>query len=380
MMSDKLEEELRTIRKELHAHPEISGEEHETQKRIMAFLGEHTNADFEAIGGTGVLATFSGEKAGETVLIRGDIDALPIQEENEFEHRSNTDGVSHKCGHDGHTANLLGLAILLSQEPISQGKVYLLFQPAEETGQGAKTVLDDPVFPAEGIDYAFAMHNLPGFPLGAVVCREGVFTANVKSIIVKLKGKTAHAAEPEHGHNPAVAIAEIIQYADKHTKNEPNSDDFFLFTPVYASMGEKAYGVSAGAGEVHFTMRSWSTDLMAEMTAKFERQVAQTCDAYRLSHEISCTETFEANLNKAEAVAVVRRAGEKLGYEQIENESPFKWGEDFGVFTQRFPGAMFGVGSGEDCPALHNPDYDYPDSITLKTARMFHEIIKDILR
>lgn len=367
---------LTHIRKIFHAYPEVSEDEFETQKRILNFLEQESSANIKKIGSTGVLATFESNQAGSTVLIRGDIDALPITEVNTFDHKSVSEGLSHKCGHDGHTTILLGLAKLLSEQPITKGKVLLLFQPAEENGKGAQAVLNDDIFGNLKIDYVFALHNLPGFPLHEVVIKENVFTSNVKSIIIKLNGKTAHAAEPEKGHNPANAISAILQYASKKTNNIPASDEFFLITPIHLNMGETAYGISAGYGEVHFTIRSWSNKLMEKECRDLENYIATLCKQEHLTFETSWLEEFYSNNNDITAINIIREAAKKNNFSINEISTPFKWGEDFGLFTQRFKGAMFGLGAGEKTPALHNPDYDFPDEITSTGVNMFYEIIK----
>ncbi len=372
-------DKLTTIRKMIHANPEISEHEFETQKRIVEFLTSSTKANIKPFGNTGVLAVFESEIAGPTVMIRGDIDALPIEEINTFDHKSTQKGVSHKCGHDGHTTILLGLAQLLSQQPIKTGKVILLFQPAEENGMGAAAVLSDTEFNKHKIDYVFALHNLPGYPMHQIVVKENEFTGNVKSIILKMTGKTAHAAEPEQGLNPSLAIAELFAFADNITHNKPEEKDFFLMTPVYATLGDLAYGISAGYGETHFTIRSWSTDLMAERTKKIVTFIENVCKKYQLSPNISYTQVFHANINNPQAVDFIRKACIENNLTLIERDYPFRWGEDFGLFTQKYKGAMFGVGAGINTPALHNPDYDFPDEITPTAIRMFYQIISLIL-
>ena len=369
---------LTTMRKDLHAHPEISEHETATQERIINFLQKHTKAKISKIAKTGVLASFNSEVDGSTVMIRGDIDALPIQETNTFKHRSKVDGTSHKCGHDGHTTILLGLAIKLTEEPIKSGNVLLLFQPAEENGMGAQAVISDTKFKQQHIDYVFALHNLPGFPKHEIVVKENEFTANVKSIIIKLNGKTAHAAEPECGYNPATAITEILRYAEDNTHNEPKSPDFFLMTPIHVTLGEPAYGISAGYGEVHLTIRSWSTELMDKQCTALETFINEACEQHNLNDEISWTQVFHANINHPEAVDIVKTAAHKKQLTISNATNPFKWGEDFGLFTQQFKGAMFGLGSGENTPALHNPDYDYPDEITPTGVSIFHSIITEL--
>lgn len=372
-------EQLKEIRRTLHAHPEVSEHEFETQQRILDYLLANTNAHVQKVGPTGVMASFKSNEPGPTVMIRGDIDALPIQEVNEIDYKSTIEGVSHKCGHDGHTTILLGLAQLLSEQPIKKGKALLLFQPAEENGMGAQSVLDDPEFQKEEIDFVFALHNLPGYPLHEVVVKEQEFTSNVKSIILKMTGKTAHAAEPEQGYNPSMAIAEIFAFAENLTFNEPAEPNFFLMTPVYATLGDTSYGISAGYGEVHFTIRSWSTDLMDKRSEDMVRFMKSTCTKHKLQADISWTQVFAANINHSEAVHFIRTAAKRTDLSLTERTYPFRWGEDFGLFTQKHKGAMFGLGSGVNTPALHNPDYDYPDEITASGISIFYEILQQIL-
>lgn len=373
------EEILKKVRREFHANPEVSENEVETQKRILRYLDQWGVEETRAIGNLGVLATFRGSEVGPSVMIRGDIDALPIQEVNDFEHRSKVDGVSHKCGHDGHTTILLGLAANLAKNPPKSGTAYLLFQPAEENGMGAQGVIDDEDFQQLDMDYVFALHNLPGFKKHEIVVKSQEFTSNVKSMIIKLHGKTAHAAEPEKGHNPALAIANILRFSEEQTKNDPSAADFFLITPIHVHMGELAYGISAGYGEVHLTIRSWSTALMKQKDEALVTFINHVAKNHHLNAEISYTQVFHANINDESAVQKIKMAAKENGLELTETNQPFKWGEDFGLFTQKFKGAMFGLGAGKETPALHNPDYDFPDEITSTGIRMFESIIHQIL-
>jgi amidohydrolase len=357
----------------------LSEHEYTTQSKIIAFLQDHASGEVHRVGKTGVLLVFDSQFEGKSVLIRGDIDALPIQETNSFSHKSTVEGVSHKCGHDGHTTILLGLAMELSATPISSGKVFLLFQPAEENGMGAQQVLDDPLFQQHSFDLVFALHNLPGFETHDIILKSQEFNANVKSIIIRLTGKTSHAAEPEKGHNPAMAISETIQYAEQCTNNHPEQADFFLITPIHIQMGELAYGISAGYGEIHLTIRSWSTELMERQCADLEKFILDLTDKHHLIADISWTQVFYANINHPDAVEVIRRAAKSSGLCLQEIQVPFKWGEDFGLFTQQFPGAMLGLGAGLQTPALHNPDYDFPDEILPTGIAIFHQILHEIL-
>jgi amidohydrolase len=372
-------EALILLRKELHKNPEVSGKELQTAKRIVAFLKKQNPDEIiTEIGGSGIVAIYKAKQVGKTVLFRCELDALPIEEINTFEHRSLINGVSHKCGHDGHMAILCGLAAELSQNRPETGAVALLFQPAEEDGSGAQKVFSDTKFGLLQPDYVFALHNLPGFPKNQIVVKNDSFTCAVNSIIIKLNGVTAHAGEPEKGINPALAIASIINHFNGIIQPDIFKEEYCLITPIYTEMGKKAYGVSAGAGEVHFTVRSNSSLQMKKVETNLEKLAKSIAKKYQLDCNITWTESFQANDNNIEAVDHIRNAAKTNDFEILVKETPFTWGEDFGLFTQQYPGAMFGLGSGIDTPALHNPDYDFPDDIIGTGVSVFHEISKQI--
>ena len=373
-------EELIQFRKELHRYPEISGKETETAQRIQHFLSKYKpNQLITHLGGEGILAVYQGKKEGKTILFRCELDALPITEINTFEHQSRYQGVSHKCGHDGHMAIVCGLAKKLHETPLEKGTVLLLFQPSEEEGNGAKNVLDDSKFKDIQPDFAFALHNLPGYPKHQIVIKEGTFTCAVHSMIIQLNGKTAHAGEPEKGINPALAIAQIISHFNAKINPDIRSNGYCLITPIHISMGEKAYGVSAGYGEVHFTIRSNSNSNMNRIAKHLEEEVISITHTYGLVAEIHWTQSFQANENDTEAVHYIKKAATTLGNKLIKKEVPFTFGEDFGWFTQKIKGAMLGLGAGEETPALHNPDYDFPDTIIPTGIQLFHQIAKEVL-
>ena len=371
---------LTSLRKEFHAHyPELSHNEFRTAEKIRRYLREFTHAEIREVAKTGTVAIFNPESIGKTILIRADIDALPIGETNTFDHKSSINQVSHKCGHDGHTVILLGLARALTDFPVENCKIILLWQPAEETGSGAGETIQDTLFRDIPIDFAFALHNIPGYPLHQVILRKGLFTPQVKSMIIKLYGRTAHAAEPEHGQNPAMAISKIIQYAEAITENNTNKKDFFLITPVFINMGSPAYGTSAGYGEIHLTLRSWSPEIFNERSGTFISYIEEKAKELGLKTTISWIQEFYANVNNEEAVNYLIRASEACSLDMDFKQQPFKWGEDFGLFTQKYKGAMFGLGAGNNTPALHSPDYDFPDDIMMSGILVFYETIKQVV-
>jgi len=372
----------RLRRQVLHKHPEVSGYEGRTSERITNFLRSYRpNRIITGLGGHGVAAIFTRHNSGPNILIRCELDALPIMETNTFAHRSVVNGVSHKCGHDGHAAIVAGLATILSKQRSSLGQVTLLFQPAEETGEGAAAVLGDWKFKTLKPDFVFAVHNLPGYPLNAVVIRDGNFTAAVKTLTLELVGKTAHAAEPEFGLNPALAVSRIIAGACKLSQPDTKRPDFHLITPVYLQLGhDNSYGTSAGHGVVKLTIRCWTRKTMKDITTKVMKMVKEIAASEKLKLSTRWEQEFEPNTNHPDAIKLVRNAAKENDIKVVERAFPFKWGEDFGLFTQNYKGAMFGIGAGKNHPALHNPDYDFPDELIPTGVRMFHSIITQIQR
>ena len=374
-------EKLIHLRHDLHAHPELSGQEQRTAACIEAYLRDlRPDGLLTGLGGHGIVATFVGEADGPTLLFRSELDALPIHELNTFAYRSSIPGVSHKCGHDGHSATLCGLAEVLSAQRPSRGKVHLLFQPAEETGEGALAALQDPRFAGIQPDLAVALHNFPGYPPGAVIVRDGIITAAVQGLAVHWQGRTSHASQPEFGRNPATAITDALQHALGCSRPDPARPDFRLVTPVHLRVGAPgAYGVAAGDGELHLTVRAWTNagleTLIAEITGHCEHLARR--DGLEVRFETR--QPFAANHNDPATANEVRKAALACGLEVIELREPLKGGEDFGLFTARFPCCLVLVGASENMPALHNPDFDFPDALIEPGVRLMHTIVRQVL-
>jgi len=379
-MDENLLKELILLRKHLHANPELSGKEVNTSKVIYSFLKTcNPTQIISKVGGYGVLAIFDSHKAGNSILFRADIDALPITETNTFKYASVNKGVSHKCGHDGHTTVLLGFAKILSKKPPKKGKIILLFQPAEETGEGAKKVIKDLKVETLKPNYVFAFHNIPKASLHQLIVKNNSFTAAVKSIIIKIFGKNAHAAEPEKGINPALAIAEIIETFNKLSNNKPKSEDFSLITPVHINMGKIAYGTSAGYGELRFTLRTWTQEKINALSIAMITILKETSTKHNVKIDYEWTEEFSATNNNNEAVNYIVLAAKHINLKVEFKKEPFKFGEDFGLFTQQFKGAMFGIGAGKKCAPLHSSEYDFPDKILPTAIKLFHQISLQLL-
>lgn len=370
------------LRRHLHQYPEISGEERETADFVISTLKKMGVSQIhQNFSGASLLAEINFQKPGKTVLFRCELDALPITEENPFDYQSRKQGVSHKCGHDGHMAILLAFAKQLQQKPLPSGKVLLLFQEAEETGKGAQAILKSKILNQFSIDRVIALHNVPGYELGQVVCKPKSFTPSVESLDIKLQGKTSHAGMPEKGVNPATTVAKIIQYCENIQVLDRQSATFFLATPIQVQLGQSAYGTSAGEALVSYTFRCWEHSNLVQQKEKLEKQIKKfTQETAGLSVSFHWKESFQANYNDPETYQLIKRVSESLEIPFSEKELPFTWGEDFGAFTQIYPGAMFGLGAGKDQPELHHPDYDFPDELIETGKDLFYSLSKKIMQ
>lgn len=372
---------LKKLRKELHQNPELSGEESATAQRIQSFIELHHPTEIiNKLGGHGLAAIYKFSTEGPTIAIRCELDALPIEEENDFLHQSNIKDVSHKCGHDGQMTIVAGLIFWIKQQDFKAGKIILLFQSAEETGKGAYQMLQDERFSKLNIDYIFALHNIPGEQMHSVITMEHGFSAEVQSFSVKLKGLESHASEPENGINPAIGISEIINKLSKLNLNKPEDIDFAVLTPVHINMGQKSYGISPANGELHYTIRTWSTEKMLILESEIEKAINQICGSRQLEYKIDWFEHFPASQNNKDCNTIIKKAAKINGIKTIQRPYPFKFGEDFGWFTKEYKTSMFGLGAGEKTPALHNAEYDFPDELIETGINMFGSIISMIIQ
>ena len=367
------------LRRELHRYPELSGNEVETAHRIVRFFRALGPDDMvEGLGGRGVAVVFGGDGPGPTVMLRSELDAVPVQETNRFAHCSAVDGVAHQCGHDGHMAILAAVGEQLARHRPPKGRVVLLFQPAEENGAGAAAVLADSRFSAIRPDFAFALHNLPGYPLGEIVIGNGTFTCASRGMRIGLYGKTAHAAQPQTGCSPALAMCRIIEVLNDLPASLAPGETHAFATVVGARLGEgEPFGTAPGTASVLATLRSESENAMARIVSFCEALVETEARRAGLKWATAYQDVFLSTVNADAAVAAVCRAADPLPVARID--APFPWSEDFGRFTAIVPGALFGIGSGENMAALHHPDYDFPDALIPQAAGLWRRLLSQLL-
>lgn len=367
------------LRHRLHKFPELSGTENGTAEQLALFF-KPFNPDriIPDIGGGSLAVIFQGSRSGPTILFRSELDAVPVQESNKVSYRSIKNGISHACGHDGHLAIMAGFGEFLAHDRPQTGRVVLFFQAEEETGTGALKAIEDPVFRELRPDYVFSLHNIPGFQVHNIIIRPGNFSSASTGMIIGLKGRASHAADPQSGINPARAVSRIISGLLDLPRIRDFSKNSVLITIVMIHLGRPAFGISPGEAEIMVTLRSYGDQIMPLLTEKAEKVVQENAGRERLKHKISYTEQFPAVVNNKTCTDIVISAARKNNLSVHLLKKPFPWSEDFSQFTSRFKGALFGLGAGVDHPALHHHDYDFPDEIIISGVQMFRNIYKII--
>lgn len=370
------------LRRELHAHPELSGKEAGTAACLREFLLRcQPQRIIERLGGHGLAAMFAAPDAagGPTLALRAELDALPIQEHNPLPYASRRTGVAHLCGHDGHMAMLCGLARSLRDSPLVRGRLVLLFQAAEETGKGASAVLTDQRWQQLQVDRIFALHNMPGYPLGEILLRAGAITAGSVGLVIRLQGRTAHAAYPEQGLSPAMAMSRLVPGLVTLPIDLEAQGHLALVTVVHASLGTVAFGTAPGEAEVMATLRSDNEAVLAELRRRAAALAVAEADRDGLACELAWVEEFSVTQNDPGAVEIARRAAQAAALPTAHpSESPFRWSEDLGRLTRAIPGALIGVGAGSEQPVLHAPDYDFPDALLPIGLRFYRALLAEL--
>ncbi len=372
-------EDLIQLRHSLHQYPELSGKEEHTAKRICDFLARYEPDELlTGLGGYGIAAFFQGKKPGPRTLFRAELDALPILETTNIPHKSSQAGVSHKCGHDGHMAILTGLASLIHHHSLDQGTVILLYQPAEETGMGAQAVLEDKRSHRLDADYVFALHNIPKYPKGQVIIKPQAFAAASVGVYIRLMGETSHAAFPEEGRSPAAATGEILKELTQLQHASEKEEEFELVTVVGVRLGDAAFGTSPGNAEIMATLRTFNDERLDALQKRITSLVNSHATTHHLDTNLRWVERFPSTINNPQTSAMVEHAARDMELPVIHMTSPLRWSEDFGWFTQRTPGTLFGLGSGEGQAPLHGFEYDFPDDLIETGSRLFYRILQRV--
>ncbi len=354
------------LRHELHRHPEVSNHEVWTKQYLIDFLTTHTKLEI-VDRGFWFYAVYRAGEGKRNIAFRADFDAIRVDETIALPYASENPGVSHKCGHDGHSAALAGFALEVDQLG-ADANIFFLFQHAEETGDGAAQCA---VFIKEnGIDEIFAFHNGSGTPLGSVGVIDGTSHCASKGMTIHMEGTPTHASAPELGKNPALAIAKTICAIPELIAPEKNKG-MVLCTVIQVDVGERAFGVSASKGDLLLTVRALYESEMDRLQQSLEdlaRTLAAECG---LKVSFSYNDVFPETVNHKESSDKIRQVCKDKGFELVEVEEAHRGSEDYGHFTKETKGAMCFIGNGEDYPAVHTVEYDFPDAIIETAVELF---------
>ncbi|WP_298215989.1 amidohydrolase [Acidocella sp.] len=366
-MADDLAQRLAAWRHHLHAHPELSRAEQETAAFICARLDEMGIPYAAGVGGHGVVATLTRGGSNRAVGLRADMDALPIPEATGKPYASRHPGVMHACGHDGHTASLLGAALLLRDDPDWRGQVHLVFQPAEEGFNGAHAMIADGLFRRFPMERIFGYHNWPGLEAGTVMVHSGPVMAGAANFEITFTGRAGHAAMPHLCRDPVQGVAQTILAANAIiARNLPPGEAGVISTCTLRA-GEARNQVPERAA-MGGTIRAFSAATMALLKQRLEETARGNAAALGLEAEIWLGGGLEPTVNAPAEAELAAAAARAAGLPLRRDLPPTMGAEDFGRFLAEIPGAYAWIGNGPSA-GLHSPEYDYNDEILPVAAR-----------
>lgn len=365
-------------RKDLHAHPELGYQEHRTSDKIAERLESFGLQVHRKIGGTGIVATLD-RGQGSFIGLRADMDALPMQEKSEHSHRSVNEGCMHACGHDGHTTILLATAKHLCDDREFQGRVHFIFQPAEETGAGARKMIEDGLFARFSMDAVYGLHNWPGLSQGMVAVNPGAMMASQDTFEICIQGSGAHAAMPERGNDPVVIATQLVSALQTIVSRQISPLDSAVLSVTMIEAGT-AYNVIPQTATIRGTVRCLDQAVRLFIQNKITTMAQTLPIAFGASGTVEYREGYPVTQNDPQCAEHVREI-----VKTILGEESVRWdcrasmaSEDFAYMLQASPGAYFWLGADGDTDSkpLHHPNYDFNDALIPIGVRLFAGIAK----
>jgi len=366
---------LSALRRDIHAHPELCFQEFRTADLVAGKLTEWGIPFERGMGTTGVVGIIRGTQGSSrrAIGLRADMDALPIQEKNTFNHASSAPGRMHACGHDGHTAMLLAAAQYLGRNRNFDGTVYLIFQPAEEGGGGAREMIKDGLFERFPMDAVFGMHNWPGMPSGSFAVSPGPVMASSNEFKIVIRGKGAHAALPHNGLDPVPVACQLVQaFQTIITRSlKPIEAGVISVTMIHAG---EATNVIPDFCELQGTVRTFSLEALDLIESRMQRMTEHVCAASGMHADFGFKRNYPPTVNSPAEAAFARRVMlEMVGPEKVLDQEPTMGAEDFSYMLMAKPGCYCFIangegshrdlGHGEGPCVLHNPSYDFNDEL-----------------
>lgn len=384
-----LKDEIAEYRRELHQNPQTAFEEEFAAGFVAQKLEEWGIPFKPGIGITGLVATIEGQStgSGKTIGLRADMDALDITEKTGLPHASKNPGKMHACGHDGHTATLLAAAKYLSENRNFDGKVYLIFQPAEEGEGGAMKMIEEGLFKDFPCDYVFGIHNWPGLEIGKVATRVGPLLAATDEFDITIKARGGHAAMPHQTIDPAVIAAQIVMAFQTIVSRNVDPIETAVVSVCNMHSGEGAFNIIGDTANLNGTVRTFSVETRELVKTRMEEVVKNITAAFNADYDFEYFTSLEPTINTKDGVEMAAAAAaEIVGAENVETECPpCMGGEDFGAYLQEKPGAFIFVGQGTNDPdsphnrGLHNPYYDFNDDIIPVGASYFAKLVENYM-
>ena len=381
---------ITAIRRDLHAHPELCFEENRTADVVAKCLTDWGIPIHRGLGKTGVVGIVKNGSSSRAVGLRADMDALPMTEHNRFAHASRHEGKMHACGHDGHTAMLLAAAKHFAKHRQFDGTVYLIFQPAEEGGGGAREMMKDGLFDKFPMEAVFGAHNWPGMPVGMVGVNPGAMLASSNAFKVVIKGKGSHAALPHMGIDPVpIACQMVMAWQTIVTRNRKPIDPGVISATMFHT-GE-AINVVPDSAEIRGTVRTFSFETLDLIETRMREVAHGLCATFGASCEFEFVRNYPPTVNHAAETEFVRKAlAQVVGEANVVPFEPTMGSEDFSFFLQAKPGCYFTLGNGDGTHRqgghglgpcmLHNPSYDFNDELIPLGASCWVKIAEEWLK
>jgi hippurate hydrolase len=364
---------LAALRRDIHAHPELCFQEQRTSDLVATKLTEWGIPIHRGLGTTGVVGILKAGTSTRAIGLRADMDALPMQEANTFAHASTYPGKMHACGHDGHTAMLLAAAQHLATHRSFDGTVYLIFQPAEEGGGGAREMIKDGLFERFPMEAVFGMHNWPGFAVGQFAASPGPVMASSNEFKITIHGKGGHAAMPHNALDPVPVACQLVQSFQTIVSRNLKPIDAGVISVTMIHTGE-ATNVIPNSCELQGTVRTFSLEVLDMIEERMRVMAEHTCAASGLRADFEFRRNYPPTINSAPEVNFCRQVmAEIVGSENVQTQEPTMGAEDFSYMLQAKPGCYAfiangdgdhrAVGHGGGPCMLHNPSYDFNDNL-----------------
>jgi hippurate hydrolase len=375
-----LHSEMKSWRRDIHAHPETAFEEFRTADFVAGKLQEFGIDVHRGLAGTGVVGTLKAGQGNRAIGLRADMDALHITEANDFTHKSTIDGKMHACGHDGHTTMLLGAAKYLAKTRGFDGTVHFIFQPAEENEGGGRVMVEQGLFDRFPVDCVFGLHNMPGLPENQFAMRPGALMASYDIFEIQVEGRGSHAAMPQHGIDPVVVASHIVLALQTivSRNTHPLESAVVSVTQIH---GGDTWNVIPPTVNLRGTVRSFDKSVQDRIETDLGRIAQQVAGAFGAQVKLRYERRYPSTINSAsETEQAAAVAAKVVGDSNVRRDArPVMGSEDFAFMLQARPGCFVFLGAGEDACPIHNPGYDFNDRILATGASYWATLAQEML-